>query len=941
MKTSSQSALAGLFFLVALFPTPALAQSGGRVVGKVVDAKSGAPISTAMVSVEDTQITAISDLNGRFHLDGVPAGSRSVRAEVLGYAPKIVTGVSVKAGATTSLDISLESTVIEIEALTVTAAIEAGATSKLLDEQRNSAAMVEAVGAQEIAKSPDSDAAEVAGRVSGVTVSDGKYVFIRGLGERYSQTSLNGTSLPSPEPEKEVVPLDLFPSEFLESLTTQKTYTADRPGDFSGGTVEIRNRQFPDRFQWKLSSSTSANTESQFKDGFLDYAGSNGDFLAIDRGARSIPDLVQEEGYGLRGNRLPSDPTSLKRLGDAFARQLNQFSPTPSTPPVNMGFGGSIGNRTTLFGKDIGFLVAANYDQSWKHRTDEEELKWRAESFDPSLAESTQQPNVDYRFDRGSREVTWGGVANLSALLSPDHQINLQAMYNRNGEDEARTYAGANREDIGGQIYSERLRFQARSLLWGQLSGEHQTGLLDSKVEWRLAAARATRDEPALRETIYTRSLTANESDSYTLENVGESGRYFYTDLTDDDLNGALDLTIPLVDDEGGTSLKIGGAIRSRDRDFAARRYRWAYNNNTISDLDGVIANLNNVTGNNPGIGQVKLDDIVEPGDVYGATDERLAGYAMVDLPVTDRLRAVAGARVEGYDLGLTLLTGAEPNGVVDATRTDLLPSLSLTYALTDDQNLRLAASRTLDRPEFRELAPFQFTEASSLRQLVGNPNLEVAHIVNFDAKWELFPRPGEVLSVGAFYKKLTRPIEQVFIATASSGYSFQNARDGYVLGGELSIRRRLDFIGGFLSNVTATGNFSLIDSQVNVIAQGLFDPTNMTRRLEGQSPYVVNLNFVWQSDSGRTQIGTFYNVFGARIEAAGGSGVPDILEQPRHVVDLTFRHQLTDRLGLKLKAENLLDQPYRWEQSANGITRLQREYQVGQTVSIGLSYGN
>lgn len=943
MKTSSQSALAELFLLLALLlPVPALAQGGGRVVGKVVDARSGAPISTAMVSVQGTEISALTDLNGRFHLVGVPSGAQSVRTEVLGYAPKIVTGVQVVSGETTSLDISLESSAIEIEALTVTAALEAGATSKLLDEQRNSAALVEAVGSQEIAKSPDSDAAEVAGRVSGVTVSEGKYVFIRGMGDRYSQTSLNGTSLPSPEPEKEVVPLDLFPSEFLESLTTQKTYTPDRPGDFSGGTVEIRNRQFPDRFQWKLSSGTSANTESQFRDGFLGYSGSNGDFLAIDRGARDIPDLVQQAGYGLRGDRLPNDPATLKRLGDAFAVKLNQFSPTPTTPPVNLELGGSIGNRTELFGKEIGFLVAANYDESWVQRTDERELKWRADAFDPSLPESTQTPNVDYQFTRGSRQVTWGGVANLSALLSPEHQINLQAMYNRNGEDEARTYTGANREDIGGQLFSERLRFQARSLMWGQLSGEHQTGLLDSKVEWRFAAARATRDEPALRETIYVRPFTAQENDPYLLEDVGESARYFYTDLTDDDLSGGVDVTVPLADrDAGGASLKLGGALRSRDRDFAARRFRWRYNSQSITDLDGLLANLNNVTGNNPVTGQVQLEDIVEPGDVYDAADGRLAGYAMVDVPLTDRLRAVGGARVEGYDLGLTIRTGAEPNRVVDQTRTDVLPSLSLTYALTEDQNLRLAASQTLDRPEFRELAPFQFTEASSLRQLIGNPQLDVAEIVNLDAKWEWFPRAGEVVSLGAFYKALERPIEQVFIATASSGYSFQNAEDGYVLGGEVSVRKRLDFIGGFLSRVTMTGNFSLIDSEVNVIARGLFDPTNTTRRLEGQSPYVVNLNLVWQSDSGRTQIGTFYSVFGARIEAAGGSGVPDILEQPRHVVDLTFRHQLTPRLGLKLKAENILDQPYRWEQEANGITRVQREYQVGQTLSIGLSYGN
>jgi len=943
MKISSLPAIAGLFLIAAItsaLAEPVVAQeASGRLVGKIVDATSGAPITTAQVSVEGTDLSALSDLNGRFHLDGVPVGSQSVAARLLGYAPKIVTAVAIRADETTSLDISLETTAITLEAISITANLEAGATSRLLDEQRMSIAMVDAVGSQQISKSPDSDAAEVAARVSGVTVAEGKYVFIRGLGERYSQTSLNGTPLPSPEPEKEVVPLDLFPSEFLESLTTQKTYTPDRPADFSGGTVEIRNRQFPDRFSWKLSMGTSANSESQFRDGFLDYAGSSGDFLAIDRGARGIPDEVDEAGYGLRGDRLPNDPATRKQLGDAFARSLPQFAPTSSTAPVNLDLGGSIGDRLELLGKDVGFLVAGTYGEKWTNRDEEIERKWRAEAFNPELPEATQRPNVDYVFTRGIREVTWGGVANVSALLSPEHQVNLQAMYNRNGTDEARTYTGANQEDLGGELFSERLRFQSRSLLWGQLSGEHETDLLGSTVEWRLAAARATRDEPALRETIYNRSFSADADDPFLLDDVGESARYFYSDLTDDDLSGGLDVTMPLGSwGDGEASVKFGGAVRARDRDFAARRFRWKYQTKRIASLDQVLTDLDNVVGSAPGPNQVMLEDIVEPGDVYAADDDRLAGYAMVDVPLTSSLRAVAGARLETYDLSLSTRVAGE---VTNRSQTDVLPSLSLTYALKDDMNLRAAASRTLDRPEFRELAPFQFSEASSLRQLIGNPALEVAEITNLDAKWEWFPRTGEVLSIGAFYKKLDRPIEQVFLATASSAFSFQNADEGHVVGAELSVRRRLDFLGDLFAPFALAANVSLIDSEVTVLTQGAFIPTNEKRRLEGQSPYVVNLNLVWQSPAGATEVGAYYNVFGPRIEAAGGSGVPDIEESSRNVIDLTFRQQVTDRLGVRLKAENLLDAPYRWEQSANGITRLQREYTVGRSLSIGLSYGN
>jgi outer membrane receptor for ferrienterochelin and colicin len=254
--------------------------------------------------------------------------------------------------------------------------------------------------------------------------------------------------------------------------------------------------------------------------------------------------------------------------------------------------------------------------------------------------------------------------------------------------------------------------------------------------------------------------------------------------------------------------------------------------------------------------------------------------------------------------------------------------------------NLRLAGSRTVDRPEFRELAPFQFTEASSLRQLSGNPDLQVADIYNADAKWEWFPNPGEVISVGAFYKYLDRPIEQVYFAAASSLYSFQNADHGYLYGAELSVRKRLPF-SDFWNQFTLGAGMSLIQSKVTVIPGSGFEPTNTQRSLQGQSPYTVNASLQWQSSGGATELGAYYGVFGRRIEAAGGNGVPDIVESPRHLVDITWRQGLTRNLSMKLKVENLLDEPYEWTQEANGIERMQRRYRVGQSISLGLTYGS
>lgn len=934
--------LAGLLALFMSGPGQvAHAQEGtGRIAGKTMDAKSAMGLSNVQVAIPELGVMTLTDLEGRFFLNNLPAGRHEVRVSILGYAPKAITQVIVRADQTTALDVSLEQTAIEVEAITVTAQMEAGTAASLLDEQKNAIAVTEAIGAQEISKSPDSDAAEVATRVSGVTVSEGRYVYIRGLGERYSQTSINGSPLPSPEPEKEVVPLDLFPAEFLQKLSTQKTYTPDRPGEFSGGSVDITNKEFPDRFTLKLQMGTTVNTMSQFQDNFLNYRGSTTDWTGRDDGARSIPALIQQNGYGLKGDRLPKDdPAAIEAAGRSFAVRLPQFDPGVQDTPWNLDLSGSIGDRASLFGNDFGYFIAATYSQNYRVSDEETELKWPSTAFDPQFAERSQ-PNVNYGFLRGTRRIAWGGVANFSYLFNPSNQLSLQTIYNRNSDDESRDLIGSNREDLGAEVYGQRLRWQERDLLFGQLSGKHELIGLDSRLEWRASAARAHRDEPALRETVYSRPIGSDGDVPFYLDNnTGESGRYFYTELTDADYSGGLDWSWNFGAWENPATLKIGAAGRQRDRDFAARRYRWNFRSG-ITSLDSVIA-LGNIVGTSPtNDTQLQLTDIVENGDQYRADEQTYATYGMVDFPLGLRFSLVAGARVEWYDLRLTSPVQEQLETLSSLDEVNVLPSLSLTYRLNESMNLRLAASQTVDRPEFRELAPFQFTEASSLRQLRGNPNLQVADITNLDAKWEWFPAPGEVLSFGAFYKYLEKPIEQVFFAAASSLYSYQNAKDGYLYGAEIALRKRLDF-SSFWSHFTLGSGLSVITSEVEVVSGGGFVPTNLTRPLQGQSPWTVNVNLNWLSTGGRTELGAYWGVFGERISAAGGSGVPDIYEQPRNVVDLTWRQGLRSNLSMKVKVTNLFNAPYEWTQEANGIQRMQRRYETGQTLSVVLSYGS
>lgn len=922
--------------LLSAIPAQAQEAGSGRIIGTVVSSETGQPLPSAQVSIEGTNRGTLTDARGRFILSGVPAGTQRVMVQSLGFASKTVTGVQVSDASASTLDISLDPSAVQIEGIVVSAEREQGSTAVLMDQQRTSVAVLDGAGSQEISRSPDSDAAEVARRLSGTTVSQGKYVFVRGLGERYSQTQLNGSPLPSPEPEKEVVPLDLFPSGFLESLTTQKTYTPDLPADFTGGSVSIQTRDYPLNRSWKLSMSSSYNTESQFRDGYLTYSGGKTDLLGVDDGSRDLPAAVADAIGGLRGASSLRDlsPAQREAVGEAFQRQ---FTPSSSRTPANVSLSGSYGQPLTLGSTELGFFVGANYSNSYTLRLDEVESKYSTAAFDPAITGSgVPAPNVSYATDKGIHDTRLGAVGNATVRFSPMHKVRLATTFSRAAEDEARNYSGINNEDLSGYVEGDRLRFVARSLMSGQLSGEHQLPLR-STLEWRTALARAQQEEPGLREAVYVRLFGSADDSPFYLRSSGESARYFYSDIVDDDLSGGADLTIPIGNWNGSIpSIKMGGSYRHRDRDFAARRFNWRFFSNTVTNLDEALTE-SSIVERMSRPGEFEINEIVEPGDLYQVDDIRGAGYAMVDIPLSSRLRLIGGVRAEHYTLDL--LSRGESK--TDRNQTDFLPALNAVYALTDNMNLRAAYSQTLDRPEFRELAPFQFTEAASLRQVIGNPALDVAHFQNFDGRWEWYARPGEVLSLGAFYKSFTDPIEQVYYAAASSAYSYQNAVDGRLFGVEVDLQQRLDILGDAFRNFSASGNFAWIDSEVNVVEVGAFVPTNAQRPLEGQSPFVVNLGLAYQHPEGLPEVGLFYNVSGRRLAAAGGSGVPDIYEMPRHQLDLTLSHGLRNGLGLRVNVENLLNDEYLFEQSKNGITATQRQYSPGTTVSIGLSVGS
>lgn len=928
------SALFILLPLVLLSAASAKSQGGAsvsRIIGRVVDASTGRPLMSVQVYVNDgVGGGTLSDLDGRYLLSGVPIGTVSVTATLIGYGSKTVTDVVVVEDRATALDLTLHPRALEVQGITVSVERERGSQAFLLDERRTSGSLVEAVGAVEIGRRPDSDAAEIAKRLTGVAVLEGKYPFIRGLGGRYSQTSLNGSSLPSPEPEREVVPLDLFPAGFLQSLQTQKSYTPDLPADFSGGSVKIETRDFPNERVIRIGMGTSFNSNSQFADGYLSYGGGGLDWAGFDDGSRGQPATLTEiVGEVQSGRRLPADAGQLIAIATALRESGATFQPATGTTPLNRDFNGSLGGRADLFDDgELGYFLAGTYGDSYSIRADEVERKWRVSAFNPEVPEHLRVPNVDYVFNRGIRNVNWGGIANLTVKLNPRQKISLRTTANLSADDEARRYIGDNREDIGGTVRSDRLRFVSRLMLWSQVSGEH-TVPGGSRLEWRATMARAERDEPLLRESVYL-----EDDGQFFLHPIGESGRYFWSDMTDQDMSLAADWSLPVPLMGGDTFVKVGGEVRSRERDFAARRLNWDFIGGTIEDLDAALSDATIVT-NARRRDEFAIEDVVEPGDLYDAGDRRSAGYFLFDAPVTEWIQLILGARVETYDLDLN----SRGDVLQEIDRLDVAPSLNLIVTPREDLKVRAAGSRTVDRPEFREMAPFQFTEATSLRQLYGNPDLVPASITSGDLRVDWFPAPGEMLSAGGFYKSMTDPIEQVFIAAASTAYSFQNAREASVFGLEVEARVGMERLHRALRPFSLQTNYAYIDSNVEVMGgEGGFNPTNAMRPLEGQAAYVFNIGLDYADEYG-IEAGAFLNRFGDRLTAAGGSGIPDLYEKARNQLDAVLGVPLPRGAKAKLKAINLLDADYRFEQEANGITQVQRLYTTGRTFSVGVSW--
>ncbi|RKG74208.1 TonB-dependent receptor domain-containing protein [Corallococcus terminator] len=860
------------------------------IYGRLTDEANGEGLIEATVKVvTGSQKQALTDLDGNYRL-ALPPGKYDLRAFYDVYQGRRITGVIVTQGKATKLDVALSADVGAVQEVVVEARSDRRAEGALLQDRKKAAAVSDAISAQEIARTPDSSAGDAVKRVVSATVVDGKYVLLRGLGGRYATTLLNGALLPSPEPDEPSVPLDLFPTSLLANLNVVKSYTPDLPGTFGGGTLLIETNTYPSQFEFKPRLTLGGDTVTTFRERNSQAQGGFGEALGFADSSRGLPSELP------RDHRLGAGGESAQQLEGQWESFTNVWEKRTTRAVPNLGLGASLGDTLRFGNQRLGYLATVNYG----HRDGVQTGDFARASRDES---GSLIPQDVARTTQGFSTANLSGLASVGYQFDRDNELTFFSLYTR-GTD-TRTYSANGNNNVRGDSYaSTRLQFITRALSFTQLRGFHRLGLLgDSELDWQANVSRVDRDEPDTRDTLYSASLN-NPDAQLSFPNQPNSGERFFAELGETSTGGSVNLTLPFSSD---LRVKVGGLTQVSFRDFNARRFRYLLNDTPV---DRTQSPEQLFSPENVGT-SITVRETTRADDAYNAFLGIYAGYVSADYKPVEPLRLVGGVRLEASRQNLTLkdpFTGVEGEGGTDQRYLDVLPSFNAIYALSEKVNLRAGYSYTLARPTFRELAPFIFFDFVRRRNVSGNPDLLETRIHNVDARVEWFVEENDVLAASAFYKRFQDPIERVIRNPDSGDLGFENAAGADSYGLELEARTSLARFSPSLRPVRVGANLTLIQSQVDLGDSAVVGAqTNKDRPLQGQSPYVINVNVGYERPESGTEFAVLYNVYGQRISEVGVQGLPDVYERPFHRVDIT----LTQKLGatqLKLTAANLLN---------------------------------
>lgn len=934
---------------------PLLAQNG-TIKGIVRDADAGEPLSGATIRLlKDSTVVggAYSEDDGTYSIQAKP-GTYRLSFSYISYASQTLESVTVKAGETLVQDMQLgldaqktgdENTVV------ITDKVIKNTESALINIQRRSTSVVDVISLEQVKRAGDSDAGSAMKRVTGVTVEGGKYVYVRGLGDRYSKTLLNGAEIPGLDPNRNSVQMDMFPSSLIDNLIVHKTFSPELPGSFSGGLVKITTKDFPQAFTFSAGTSWGYNSAASLRNDFLSGTRGKLDWLGIDDGTRALPAPISNSGYVIPDISF-ADPVKAQRVDDASHAFGTSVYPEATNSGLNHSHNITIGDQKPLAGRPFGYIASLSYSDNKTFYQDYQQGRW---VLSDNVDQTTQlTPQVTLAGNNAIREVLWGGLANFSYLPHLNHQFSLNYMHNQAGTSTASYLTGGLQKDDPNLVFETRVNgYTQRAMDAVQLKADHKIGIV--KADWIASYTRSSQDEPDLR--FFSNDYTRDDSIYDIQRNLYTAPSRYFRKMSENNLDSKINFSIPFTQwNDLTATIRFGGAYTYKDRKFFERRFEYV-NGNPDLNYNGNPAdyfadeNLGVIGTDSNGLYQYGLyiSDASELRNNYIGEQSVTAAYAMTELPLTRNLRFVGGARLETTDI---LLVSKDP-GVDQGqlNNLDILPSANLIYSLRQDaikniMNLRASYARTLARPVFRELAPYASFDFVGDITLVGNPHLQRTLIDNFDLRWELFPTTAELVSVSAFYKDFSNPIELVINPLAANlEGNFRNVTRAEVYGLEFEFRKQLGFLTPVLKNFRAGGNLTLIRSRQTIAADELAQIRALnpyaaeTREMFGQSPYTINGDLAYVNDSIGLTLSANYNVFGPRISAVSRGGTPNVYEMPRPSMDASISKDLGKNWSITLRGRNLFNPAYRRVHQFAGKEFVYSSYRIGRTVTLGLSY--
>ncbi|WP_019037665.1 TonB-dependent receptor [Psychroflexus tropicus] len=924
-----------------------LTAQNGKIEGKILDGELDDVLPFANVTVLGTSKGSTSDFDGLYSISLEP-GVYTVTFSFVGYQVKEITEVVIKENETTRVDVTLNSAAASLQEVVITTTARRNTEASVLNLQRKSVKVSDGLSLEGMKRTGASNVAAAVKNIPGVSVQGGKYVFVRGLGDRYTKSILNGMDIPGLDPDRNTLQMDVIPSNIIENIIVSKTATADMPADFTGGVVDIVTKDFPSRETYSLSAGGAYNFDMHLNSNYLEGSSSPTDFLGYDYGDRNLPLAENLEIPSPVGNGLNSDGLSITTITQAFDKKL---AADRTTSPANFNFSFSAGNSYDVGekGNKIGYLANVSYRNTTEYFADLEQNFF----FKPiSLSETELTPNRTQTGDLGSNNVLLSGLAGLS-YKTEKSKYSFNVLHLQNGESRAakfRTFTFI-QDDI--EVVRDNIEYTQKSITNLNLNGSHVNEDASWEIDWALSPSFSNIKDKDVRVTPF--EVIGENQFSIRPSTAGAPQR-LWRDLEEINLAGKIDFTKKHEVLGKSANLKFGSAYTYKARDFRINNYNMLIKGSSAISIDGDADNLlldENIWRSSTNSGTY-IQGNFEPANNFESNSTVAAVYASEEFKISEKLKSVIGLRFENYQLNYT---GVNNQGTLDLNdeqildKADLFPSANFIYAVNDNTNLRASYYETTARPSFKEASIAQIFDPLSDITFIGNIDIQPSYISNFDFRYERYGDNGQLFAVSAFYKKFTDPIELVAFPEAPNNLQPQNVNSADVYGVELEIRKNFGFLSEDLSKFSVNANFSVIESVVKM-SQQEFESRQLAARdgetidderdLQGQSPYLINIGLRYDDNEKGWQGGLFYNVQGETLEVVGIRNVPDAFTQPFH--NLNFRiskafgedKQSSINFGFSNLLNDVIETNYN---SFQADSRIYSRRDPGQQISLGYSY--